>query len=78
MTTKSVTLTADWVQVTDGEQTCLIQILDRTAMICDSSEQPVLDAPAHIVSGFVTVTPPTVAWMRAENDVARIVMTDNG
>lgn len=77
MPTRSQTLVPAWSQITTGTETVLIQILDRTAMICDSDAQPLPDAPAHIVSGFITVTPPTVAWMRAENDTARIVLTDN-
>lgn len=77
MPTLSQTLVAAWSQITTGTETLLIQNFDRTAMICDSDVQPLPDAPAHIVSGFITVTPPTVAWMRAENDTARIVLTDN-
>lgn len=66
MTTQNLRVTTDWIQVTDGTQTKSIQMLDDGwAFLFDSPTKPAANAMGHMVEDFMTITPPTVAWVRA-------------
>lgn len=66
MTTQTLHVTTDWLQITYGTQSKTIQMLDDGwAFLFDSPTKPASNLTGHMVEDFMTITPPTVAWVRA-------------
>ncbi|ECG1720578.1 hypothetical protein D8Z03_23070 [Salmonella enterica] len=65
MATTAKTIGREWQQITDGTQSVLVQILG-SADPCDNQVKPGEEQAAHSFSNTVlTVTPPTVMWIRS-------------
>lgn len=65
MATTAKMIGRDWQQITDGTQTALVQIFG-SADVCDSQAKPGEEQAAHSFSNTVlTVTPPTIMWIRS-------------
>ncbi|ECG1719639.1 hypothetical protein D8Z03_17925 [Salmonella enterica] len=65
MATTAKTIGREWQQITDGTQSALVQILG-SADVCDSPVQPGEEQAAHNFSNTtLTITPPTVVWIRS-------------
>lgn len=65
MATTAKTVGRDWQQITDGTQTALVQITG-SADVCDNPVKPGEDQAAHSFSNTeLTITPPTVLWVRS-------------
>lgn len=75
--TSQNTIGSNWFQVTDGTQTKTIQVLGGAVVILvDADEQPPLGTRGHTVSGYMTITPPTKAWISTNtNYTAQVVIT---
>ena len=54
-----------WIQISDGTQTKTIQVANGVILLADADESPTPRAPGHIITDWITVTPPTKAWVRA-------------
>lgn len=65
MTTQLLTVGHDWVMVTDGTKTNSVQVLAGVILVVDSDTvpDPTINT-GHVVSGWLTITPPTKAWAR--------------
>lgn len=64
--TQNLTVGLDWVQVSDGASTKTIQILNNGwGYLYDSPTKPDASATGHLIDDFMTITAPTVAWVRA-------------
>ncbi|MDJ6848646.1 hypothetical protein LED50_03995 [Salmonella enterica] len=65
MATTAKTIGREWTQITDGNQSVLVQITG-SADVCDSPVKPGEDQAAHSFSNTeLTITPPTVMWIRS-------------
>ncbi len=65
MATTAKTVGRDWLQITDGTQSVLVQIFG-SADVCDSPDKPGEEQAAHSFSNTtLTVTPPTTMWIRS-------------
>ncbi|EBG1930955.1 hypothetical protein FH551_25825 [Salmonella enterica] len=65
MATTAKTVGRDWLQITDGTQSVLVQITG-SADVCDNPVKPGEGQPAHSFSNTeLTITPPTVLWIRS-------------
>ncbi|ELD4017371.1 hypothetical protein QI600_003201 [Salmonella enterica] len=65
MTTRKITVTRDWQQLTDGTQDTVIQFL-HTVELCRSPGRPGEDAAALRFSReTLTLTKPDVVWIRS-------------
>lgn len=64
MTTQIVTVGQVWTQLTDGTQDKTVQVLSGVILMVDSDSAPAPEAQGHIVSGWMTITAPTKAWVR--------------
>lgn len=73
MTTQTVKLTRAWTQVTTGSETVAVSLASGQAMVFDSATAPAADANGHLVTDWINITPPTVAWMRATGLDAAII-----
>lgn len=65
MATKSIMVGPDWMKFTDGTQTASAQVAQGTIEMRDDSVKPKITDVGHPISGWIKVTPPTVAWVRA-------------
>ncbi|QZN97789.1 hypothetical protein [Symbiopectobacterium purcellii] len=66
MSTQNQTVGTDWIQISDGTKIVTLQMLnDGWAFLFDSPTKPAANAMGHMVEDFMTITPPTVAWVRA-------------
>ncbi|MEQ9888848.1 hypothetical protein ABRP55_20205 [Pectobacterium zantedeschiae] len=65
MTTRSVTVGSDWVQITDGTEDITFQVVAGRVLMRDEATKPAPSAPGHSVTGWMGVSPPTVAWVKA-------------
>ncbi|KKZ19041.1 hypothetical protein AAY84_07595 [Serratia marcescens] len=69
-------LGAAWIQFTDGSQTMSLQVFGDAVRVISSDSQPGADDEGFILEvGVWSITPPTVAWIRAHNTHSRIVYT---
>ncbi|EPC4838318.1 hypothetical protein Q1B87_003154 [Salmonella enterica] len=65
MATTAKTVGRDWLQITDGTQTKVIQITG-SADVCDSPTKPDEEQASLSFSNTeLTITPPTALWIRA-------------
>lgn len=64
MATTSITLTREWVQITDGSQTATIQAYGYSFALYEGTEQPTNDSP-YLVVPSAGITPPHITWARA-------------
>ncbi|KFK95034.1 MULTISPECIES: hypothetical protein [unclassified Serratia (in: enterobacteria)] len=67
MATRVLDLTAAWVKVTDGTNTVTVQVKSGLVRLVDSPTAPAVDAQGHVVDDWVTITPPTVGWIKSES-----------
>lgn len=76
MATDTLTMELDenWVTLTDGTQTASLQVFYDAARVVSSATKPGdSDDGFILMPGLWKITPPTVAWVRAQNSSARIV-----
>lgn len=64
MATTSITLTSEWVQITDGSQTATIQAYGYSFALYEGAEPPTSDS-SYLVVPSAGITPPHVTWARA-------------
>lgn len=70
-TTQTYTIGSDWVQVSDGSSTRTLQVLDSEwCFLFESDTKPDANATGHIINDFMTITAPSVVWLRAMGGVA--------
>lgn len=74
MTTSSMTATSEWQQVTDGTVDRVIQAIGGEIRLCDSATMPGGKAPSHRITGWASITAPTIAWIRAGNTTPVMVI----
>ncbi|MDR7940382.1 hypothetical protein RIU82_10570 [Enterobacter soli] len=65
MTTETLIISKTWQQISDGTQTKSVQVLSGVIQMVDSDTAPSTSAAGHVISSWVSVTPPTKAWVRA-------------
>lgn len=65
MTTKSITVGQDWVKISDGTQQANGQVPVGMIELRDEAQKPSAKSMGHPVSGWIKITPPTIAWARA-------------
>lgn len=65
MTTETLIISQTWQQISDGTQTKSVQVLSGAILIVDSDTAPSTSSYGHFISDWVSVTPPTKAWVRA-------------
>jgi acyl dehydratase len=78
MTVKTVvqTIGSAYVQISDGTQTKALQVLGGVVSMVDADSQPPSNANGHLISKWITITPPTQAWVAASSgDTARIAVS---
>ncbi len=63
--TDAIVVSRAWLQITNGSETKSIQVKSGVIEVVDSDTTPPDDAEGMILSGLITITPPTVAWCRA-------------
>ncbi|HHA2249935.1 TPA: hypothetical protein ACOEHG_004877 [Enterobacter ludwigii] len=74
--TLSQELSDAWTQFTDGTQQMSLQVFVDAVRVVSSDSRPGADDAGFILDvGMWSVTPPTVAWIRAHNAYSRIVYT---
>lgn len=72
--TPTMELDKNWVSLTDGNQTATLQVFYDAVRIVSSAAKPADNDDGFIlIPGLWKITPPTVAWVRAQNSSARIV-----
>ncbi|EKM5742865.1 hypothetical protein PU345_002142 [Enterobacter kobei] len=74
MSTEKVILSAQWQQVTTGTETKLLQCLSGKFALCESAAEPADEQPWHIFSE-VTITPPSVVWLKAFTPGLPVIVT---
>lgn len=77
MATREIVLSEDWQQITDGTTQTLLQVIGGELRLCAQTNKPDMDAVAHVVSGFISITPPTIAWVRIGEGIrgVRLIVT---
>ncbi|MBL5924968.1 hypothetical protein [Enterobacter asburiae] len=65
MTTETLKISSTWQQISDGTQTKSVQVLSGVIQMVDSDSAPSTSSAGHVISGWISVTPPTKAWVRA-------------
>jgi len=78
MATETPTIDLDdkWVSLTDGTQTVTLQVFHDSIRLVPSASEPAVDDDGFILEPALwKVTPPTVAWIRAQNKSSRMVFT---
>ncbi|PWI77049.1 hypothetical protein DEO48_26440 [Enterobacter sp. CGMCC 5087] len=74
--TKSLEINTSWVSLTDGTQTATLQVFHDSIRVVSSAAEPAADDTGFILEpGLWKITPPTAAWIRAQNASSRIVYT---
>lgn len=74
--TATIDLDDKWVSVTDGTQTATLQVFYDSIRLISSASEPAEDVAGFILEpGLWKITPPTAAWIRAQNASSRIVYT---
>ncbi|PWI77050.1 hypothetical protein DEO48_26435 [Enterobacter sp. CGMCC 5087] len=74
--TKSLEIKTSWVSLTDGTQTATLQVFHDSIRVVSSASEPAADDAGFILEpGLWKITPPTAAWIRAQNASSRIVYT---
>lgn len=63
MATEQIILTQEWLQLTHGTETKLIQSRDGLFELSEGANQPSEHLPGHLFS-IVTVSPPSIVWVR--------------
>ena len=63
MSTEKVTLTAEWQQITTGNETVFIQSRSGNFALCDSQTEPVESTPFIVVSE-ANICPPACIWVK--------------
>ncbi|EHH8804830.1 MULTISPECIES: hypothetical protein [Enterobacteriaceae] len=74
MTTRAITLTNEWQQVTERGQSGFIQIISGIAYLCESETQPDDGQAAHPRTGDVNFGDVTV-WGRSSGDEVLIIVS---
>lgn len=54
-----------WQQVTDGTESAALQVKSGVIAFCDSDDTPGADAEYQEYDRNLTITPPTIGWMKA-------------
>lgn len=67
MTTQQLTITSDWTPITDGNQTKFLELRTGTLLLHDADTKPASNAPGHNITGSVTISPPTKAWVKVSS-----------
>lgn len=74
-TTQNYTVGPEWVQVSDGASTKTIQVMDSEwCFLYESDTKPDDEATGHVINGFMTVTAPSVVWLRSIGGVAGLTI----
>lgn len=64
MTTRAITLTKDWQQITTGIETAFVQCAKNRIALCESSTEPANDIPFISVSE-AQINPPATIWAKS-------------
>lgn len=75
MATRDITLTPEWVQITDGTQEATVQVLGGIMYLRDSPDEPGATLQGHVIRDWVSISPPQKAWVRAPWGKVFIVVT---
>ncbi|MEI9745857.1 hypothetical protein [Enterobacter ludwigii] len=74
--TPTIDLGDKWVSLTDGTQTVTLQVFHDSIRVISSASEPAADDAGFILEpGLWKITPPTAAWIRAQNTSSRVVYT---
>ncbi|EDQ9400462.1 hypothetical protein MXG66_004879 [Salmonella enterica] len=65
MKTKKIQLTPNWIRVCDGTKSVFMERFSGSVGFCVSRTKPVTDADCHILIQPVTITPPTIVWVKS-------------
>ncbi|EOI6842655.1 hypothetical protein ACMVI2_002719 [Salmonella enterica] len=68
MKTQKIQLTQDWQQVSNGTQSVFMERFSGSVGFCVSQTKPAADADCHILIQPVTITPPTVVWVKSTRE----------
>lgn len=73
--TPVIDLDDKWFSLTDGTQTATLQVFYDSIRLVASASEPAADDVGFILEpGLWKITPPTVAWIRAQNTSSRVVV----
>ncbi|MBL5914896.1 hypothetical protein JBO41_22475 [Enterobacter asburiae] len=79
--TRTISLSGEWQQITDGAKTSFIQVKSGVFEFVDADAVPLAETEGHTegAGGKFSVTPPTQIWGRSSygSIVARIVVTSS-
>ncbi|ARF52770.1 hypothetical protein [Pantoea stewartii] len=64
MATTGIEPDKTWQKITDGTETAALQVKRGVIAICDADEQPGDDAEYQDHARNLTITPPTIAWIK--------------
>lgn len=71
----TIELDESWFSLTNGTQTATLQVFHDAVRVVPSVAEPAADDEGFILEpGMWKITPPTVAWVRAQNTSSRIVV----
>ncbi|HGA5503358.1 TPA: hypothetical protein ACISZU_000132 [Salmonella enterica subsp. enterica serovar Potsdam] len=74
MTTRQITVTRDWQQLTDGTKDEVIQFYGEIA-VCNSPTKPAPDAPSlRFNNQTLTITRDDIAWVRTASFYDSIIL----
>jgi hypothetical protein len=69
--TQNLIVGMDWKQITDGSATKTLQVLNSGwCYLFDSPTKPDAQDTGHLVDDFMTITAPTIAWVRSVGGTA--------
>lgn len=76
--TQSILVGSEWMQLTDGTQSVIIQALSSIRFVV-ADAKPSDGAIGHSATGFVVITPPTQMWCRAprNSEGVYVIVTPN-
>lgn len=74
MATQQLSITTDWQKLSDGTQTKFLELKSGTIILHDAEAKPAANAPGHTISGSITISPPTVAWVKVSIGTVAIII----
>lgn len=74
MTTQQITITSDWTQLSDGTQTKFLELRTGSIILHDADTKPAPNAPGHFITGSITISPPTKAWVKVSSGTSAVII----
>lgn len=75
MATEEITLTTDWLQITDGTDEAAIQVIGGIIYMRDSPTKPGATDKGHVINDWASATAPQQIWIRSPWGRTEVVVT---